>query len=137
RNGTQDLLRRMDEVAEAHLEAPGENTWHPPSTSELRAAQREADRIIAAAVAMPERPDTLTAHLDAVLLHPAAGLAILLALLFVMFQAVFSWARPVLDLMQAVFGSVGLLPLHLPTGGQLPQFVPNCLVLSHGCVLVV
>ena len=101
RNGTADLLRRMDEIAAAHLAAPGENTWHPPSTAELRAAQREADRVIATAVAMPERPDTLTARLDAVLLHPVAGLAILLALLFVMFQAVFSWARPLMDLMQA------------------------------------
>ena len=93
----------MDEIAETHLQAPGENTWHPPSTAELRAAQREADAIIATCVQMPAKPDTLTTRLDAVLLHPAAGLAVLLGLLFVMFQAVFAWARPLMDLIQAGF----------------------------------
>src|SRR5262252_7349530 len=136
RNGTQDLLRRMDQIADAHLAAPGENTWQPPSTSELRAAQREADRIIAAAVAMPERPDTLTARLDAVLLHPAAGLAILLALLFVMFQAVFSWARPVMDLMQAGFDSLGVLAHDVLPDGLLQSFVQNGVISGVGSVLV-
>ena len=43
--------------------------------------------------APPKRPDTWTGRLDAVLLHPVGGLAILLALLFLMFQAVFTWAH--------------------------------------------
>src|SRR5215467_3840693 len=136
RNGTAELLRRMDEIADAHLAAPGENTWHPPSTSELRAAQREADRIIAAAVAMPERPDTLTARLDAVLLHPVAGLAILLALLFVMFQAVFSWARPLMDLMQAGFDNLGVLAHDALPDGLLQSFVQNGVISGVGSVLV-
>ena len=136
RNGTADLLRRMDEIADAHLAAPGENTWRAPSTSELRAAQREADRIIASAVAMPERPDTLTARLDAVLLHPVAGLAILLALLFVMFQAVFSWARPLMDLMQAGFDSLGVLAHDALPDGLLQSFVQNGVISGVGSVIV-
>ena len=90
RDGTAQLLARMDEIAQARLDATAENTWQPPGASELRTAQREADRVIAAAVGAPERPDTMTARIDKVVLHPAAGLVILLALLFVMFQAVFS-----------------------------------------------
>src|SRR5499433_4426044 len=58
RGGTADLLRRLDELATEQLKAPGENTWKPPSTGDLRVAQREADRIIAAAVGEPARPDT-------------------------------------------------------------------------------
>ena len=78
RGGTEELLRRMDEMAAGRLSQSGENTWKPPTTGELRAAQREADRVIAAAVGTPARPDTLTARVDAVLLHPVAGLSILL-----------------------------------------------------------
>ena len=59
----------------------------------MRATQREADRIIAATISLPTRPDTWTARIDAVVLHPVAGLAILALILFVMFQAVFAWAR--------------------------------------------
>src|SRR5690242_21255888 len=136
RNGTQDLLRRMDEIADAHLAPAGENTWHPPSTSELRAAQREADRIIAAAVQMPAKPDTLTTRLDAVLLHPAAGLAILLALLFVMFQAVFAWARPLMDLIQSGFDTLGVLAHDALPDGLLQSFVQNGVISGVGSVIV-
>src|SRR5499425_2697701 len=64
RGGTEDLLRRLDELATAHLVLSNENTWQPPTASDLRAAQREADRIIAAAVGEPARPDTITARVD-------------------------------------------------------------------------
>src|SRR5215470_17909192 len=46
RGGTEDLLRRMDELATANTSALDENLWKPPTASELRAAQREADRIL-------------------------------------------------------------------------------------------
>jgi ferrous iron transport protein B len=136
RNGTADLLRRMDEIAEAHLAAPGQNTWHPPSNAELRAAQREADRIIAASVQMPAKPDTLTTRLDAVLLHPIAGLAILLGLLFVMFQAVFSWARPLMDLIQSGFDSIGVLTHQVLPQGLLQSFIENGVISGVGSVIV-
>ena len=67
--------------------------------AQLRATQREADRIIAATVSLPTRPDTWTARIDAVVLHPVAGLAILALILFVMFQAVFAWAQPLMELL--------------------------------------
>src|SRR5262245_41134618 len=88
RGGTEELLRRLDDIVAAQP-ARRESTWQPPSTSDLRASQREADRVIKAAVGEPKRPDTLTGRVDGVLLHPVAGLLILLCILFVMFQAVF------------------------------------------------
>ncbi|HEU5276603.1 MAG TPA: ferrous iron transporter B [Xanthobacteraceae bacterium] len=136
RNGTEELLRRMDEIADAHLAAPGENTWRPPTASDLRAAQREADRIIATAVAMPARPDTLTSRLDAVLLQPVAGLVILLALLFVMFQAVFAWARPLMDLIQAGFDSLGVIAHDALPEGLLQSFIQNGVISGVGSVIV-
>jgi ferrous iron transport protein B len=44
RGGTEELLRRMDEMAAGKWEPAGENTWKPPTAGELRAGQREADR---------------------------------------------------------------------------------------------
>ena len=40
------------------------------SVAELRATQREADRIISDCVSLPASPDTWTARIDAVVLHP-------------------------------------------------------------------
>ncbi|MDH8511693.1 hypothetical protein QIG94_28245, partial [Klebsiella pneumoniae] len=74
--------------------ASQQNLWQPLAVAELRATQREADRIIAATIGLPTKPDTWTTRIDAVVLHPVAGLAILALILFVMFQAVFAWAQP-------------------------------------------
>src|SRR5262245_42974102 len=48
RGGTEELLRRMDELAAASPSAPDDNSWKAPTIAELRAAQREADRVIRA-----------------------------------------------------------------------------------------
>src|SRR4051794_17573867 len=46
RGGTEELLRRIVGIAVGSVGAARESTWTSPSTSELRAAQREADRVI-------------------------------------------------------------------------------------------
>ena len=55
----------------------------------------------------------LADRLDRVFLHPWAGPAILLAVLFVMFQTVFSWAQPVMDALQAAMVAAAIfMPVH-------------------------
>jgi ferrous iron transport protein B len=136
RGGTEELLRRMDELATRAGLSGGENTWAPPSNADLRTAQREADRILRAAVSEPKRPDTLTARVDGVLLHPVAGLLILLAMLFVMFQAVFAWAKPVMDLISASFDALGVLAHDALPEGLLQSFVQNGVISGVGSVIV-
>ncbi len=118
-------MRRIDEMAASAAGKSVESTWQTPTTSDLRAAQREADRVIKAAVGEPSRPDTMTGRVDAVLLHPVAGLLILLALLFVMFQAVFAWAKPLMDLIAAGFDWLGVLAHDALPEGLLQSFIQN------------
>jgi ferrous iron transport protein B len=136
RGGTEELLRRMDDMAAGKWEPPGENTWKPLTPGELRAAQREADRVIAAAVGMPLRPDTVSGRVDAVLLHPVAGLVILLCVLFVMFQAVFAWAKPLMDLIQAGFDAFGAAANDALPAGLLQSFIQNGVIAGVGSVIV-
>jgi len=143
RGGTKALLARLDALAAAAPPAEAAaptHSWSPPDAAELRAMQREADRILAATVREPQRPDTLTSRLDTVLLHPVAGLLILLAVLFLMFQAVFSWAQPPMELIEGAFDALGdamdaLLPA---TGalGLLRSFLHDGLISGVGSVLV-
>ena len=74
KSGIADLLRKTDEIAMQAEAPPRENLWKPLSVAELRATQREADRIIGATVSLPAKPDTWTGRIDAVVLHPVAGL---------------------------------------------------------------
>src|SRR5262245_35453436 len=136
RGGTAELLQHVDELLVEELATKGNNTWSPPSNSELRAAQREADRILRIAVGMPKRPETLTGRLDAVLLHPVGGLLILLLLLFVMFQAVFAWARPLMDVISTAFEALGGIAHDLLPEGLLQSFVQNGVISGVGNVVV-
>ena len=117
-------------VGETHSE------WHAPSAAEIRVAHREAERIVKACVRPPERPDTLTGKIDSVLLHPVAGLAILLGVLFVMFQAVFTWATPAMDGIEALFALVGGWVAAVVPDGLVQSLIVDGLIGGVGSVLV-
>ena len=137
KGGTADLLRRTDEIAGANAgAATAPNLWQPLTVAQLRATQREADRIIAATVSLPARPDTWTARIDAVVLHPVAGLAILVLILFVMFQAVFAWAQPLMELLSSAFDALGQLVHDTLPAGLLQSFLQNGVISGVGSVIV-
>jgi ferrous iron transport protein B len=136
KGGTADLLRLTDELLAQAPIKPRENLWQPLTASELRATQREADRIIAACVSLPERPDTWTARIDAVVLHPIGGLAILLLILFVMFQAVFAWAQPLMELLSSSFDAAGQFVHDTLPAGLLQSFLQNGVISGVGSVIV-
>ncbi len=137
KGGTADLLRRTDEIAAQTASSPvQQNLWQPLTVAELRATQREADRIIAATISLPSRPDTWTARIDAVVLHPVAGLAILALILFVMFQAVFAWAQPLMELLSDSFTALGQLVHDNLPAGLLQSFLQNGVISGVGSVIV-
>ena len=136
KGGTEDLMHRIDAMAAGASDVSIPNTWRPPTASDLRAAQREADRIIRVAVSAAARPETLTGRVDAVLLHPVAGLLVLLALLFVLFQAVFTGAKPLMDLISAGFDALGAMAHDALPAGLLQSFIQNGVISGVGSVLV-
>jgi ferrous iron transport protein B len=136
KGGTDELLRLTDSVAAEPAPTSRENDWRPHSVAELRATQREADRIIKNTVSLPARPDTWTARVDSVVLHPVFGLVILAAILFVMFQAVFAWAQPVMELIAGGFEMIGQWVQATLPAGLLQSFIQNGVISGVGSVLV-
>jgi ferrous iron transport protein B len=136
KGGTADLLKYLDAFTPGNSSGPASNAWQPLPARELRALQREADQIIAAAVTPPAKPDTLTTRIDAVVLQPMAGLLILLAILFVMFQAVFSWAQPIMELLSNGFAAAGQLVHAALPDGLLQSFLQNGVISGVGSVVV-
>ncbi|WP_316395371.1 ferrous iron transporter B [Bradyrhizobium sp. 33ap4] len=137
KGGIDELLKRTDEfLSKSHEAAASE--WTTPTIADLKVAQREADRIIAAAVTLPTKPDTLTNRIDSVVLHPVWGLVILAVILFVMFQAVFTWAQPAMEFLSDSFAALGQL-IHnlLPESWSLLQsFLQNGVISGVGSVIV-
>jgi ferrous iron transport protein B len=140
RGGTRDLLARIDEVIDEKgvrlASAAGAAGWSEPNAAQLRATQREADRILDAAVKAPGRPDGFTQRLDQILLHPVLGLVILLAILFLMFQAVFTWAQAPMDLIKSGFDALAAWAAAVLPQGWVLSFVRDGVISGVGSVIV-
>ena len=136
KGGTADLLRLTDDILIQTPSPHRPNLWEPLTVTQLRTTQREADRIIANTVSLPARPDTWTARIDAIVLHPVAGLAILMLLLFVMFQAVFAWAQPLMELLSSAFEAAGQFVHDTLPAGLLQSFLQNGVISGVGSVIV-
>ena len=135
KRGIDDLIATIETSAGA-LSATADSAWIAPDAEALRGKAREAERIMKACVRPPERPDTLTGRIDSVLLHPVGGLLILMALLFVMFQAVFTWATPLMDGIEASLGAVGGWVAAVMPDGIWRSLIVDGLISGVGSVLV-
>ena len=135
RRGIDELVAKIDAVAdEAHAQAA--NQWIEPNAHQIRDAHREAQRLMKAYVAAPERPDTITGKIDSVLLHPVWGLVILLSLLALMFQAVFTGAAPVMDLISAAVDQLSNGVRAILPDGMLRSLLTDGILAGVGSVLV-
>jgi len=135
KRGIDELVVAIGAAAGALSSSAG-SVWSAPDADALRSAAREAERIMKACVRPPERPDTLTGRIDSILLHPVGGLLILGVLLFVMFQAVFSWATPVMDGIEASLALLGGWVAAAMPDGIWQSLIVDGLISGVGSVLV-
>jgi len=107
-----------------------------PSAADIEATQREVRRVLAeAGYRVPARLAVL-ARLDAVVLHPVAGPLLLAVVLFLMFQAVFSWAKAPQNLINTgVQDLSGWLAGVMPAG-PLRGLLLDGVIAGTGSVLV-
>lgn len=98
--------------------------------------QRRA-RQIAAAATVSETAGRRWAHaLDAVALHPVAGPLLLVTILFVMFQAVFTWATVPADAIDAGFGALQDTIKSAMPDGFVRSLLTDGLIAGVGAVIV-
>ncbi|MBZ8140485.1 ferrous iron transporter B [Rubrivivax gelatinosus] len=81
-------------------------------------------------------PETASDRIDRVVLHPVIGPAILAVLLFLVFQAVFSWAEAPMGWIEDTTGALGEAVGALLPEGLLRSFVVDGLVAGLGGVVV-
>ncbi|MBS0219086.1 MAG: ferrous iron transport protein B [Proteobacteria bacterium] len=96
----------------------------------------EARRLMDAAVRMPERISRLDQRLDGWLLNPVMGLAILAVVMFAMFQAVYAWAEPLKEGIDAGMKWLGMEVGALMADGPLRSLVVDGIIAGTGSVLV-
>jgi ferrous iron transport protein B len=101
KRGLTELLEAIDGAIRSHQ--PREAVAAPQNDASLH----QRARALATAAIVTETPvRRWTQRVDRIVLHPIGGLIILLALMFVMFQAVYAWARPPADALEGLVGSM-------------------------------
>jgi ferrous iron transport protein B len=127
RGGAADLIARLE--AE-HARTP------PPAALPIDDVHAEVNRMLAAAVSMPTRTAVIDDRIDRVVLHPVWGLLILLAALFLIFQAVFAWAVLPMEWIKAGIQALGALVTEILPAGLLQSLLVDGIIAGTGSVLV-
>jgi ferrous iron transport protein B len=132
RDGHAALLAQLGRLATwpAAAAAPA---GPPPDAVEL---QHEVRRILAVAAPLAATRQRFHARLDGWVLHPVWGLVILAALLFIVFQAVFSWASVPMDLIKAGMAALGDATAAHMAEGPLRSLLVDGAIAGAGSVLV-
>jgi ferrous iron transport protein B len=136
--GERELVEAIDSYGYADgLRARARREAPPPATAAgIEATQREVRRVLdEIGYRVPARAAVL-ARIDAVVLNPVAGPLLLAVVLFLMFQAVFSWARaPQAWINSGVSSLSGALAALLPAG-PLRGLLLDGVIAGTGSVLV-
>ncbi|CAN5338120.1 ferrous iron transporter B [soil metagenome] len=148
-NGHAALLATLEEkfgsdvpaVEPAATELPCPITSTNTGTSTTKFAtpadlQREVRRILA--IAAPQGLDFKRFHerFDGVVMHPVWGLAILAVVLFLIFQAVFSWANLPMDLIKDGMAAVAAWTTEHMSDGPLRSLLVDGVIAGVGGVVV-
>ncbi|MDB5906738.1 MAG: ferrous iron transporter, partial [Massilia sp.] len=132
--GEKSLLRALDLMPQ---EAPRKsNALSAIDAVSVEETQREVRRILDASTSHANDTGNLTEKIDQVVLHPVIGPILLAALMFLVFQAVFSWAALPMEMIKGGVGSVGQwLGGHM-ADGMLRSLLVEGILGGVGSVLV-
>lgn len=128
--------RGLAELAAAIAEAEHRPSEHHRPHTTLTERRLTAHAIAEGAILSETAKHRLHARLDRILLNPWIGPVVLFALLFVVFQAVFTWATPFADGLEALVGWLdGLVRARLPEG-LARDFLTDGVLSGVGSVVV-
>jgi ferrous iron transport protein B len=124
RHGALELLSQLDRPIAVPV-------LGPETDEELLAA---AHRLLGEAVDVGGV--TASDQIDRFVLHPVLGPALLALTLFLVFQAVFAWAAPLMDGIEAAVGWLGALCASVLPAGPLRSLLVDGIIAGAGGVLV-
>jgi ferrous iron transport protein B len=135
--GVAELRKVLDSYAQQPATPEGEQVLALSDRQEsVEALYAEIESIISQHVIQPAHLPRWQDRLDSLVMHPLLGLVVLVSILLVIFQAVFAWASPVVDLIDAGFSGLGGLVGAVLPDGILKDFIVDGLIAGVGGVLV-
>ena len=132
-DGVAPLLDWLDQTAH---DKSGTVPAAPFATSGSRTTYTESRRILDSIIRKNADTYTLNRKIDAIVLHPFFGLPILLGILFLMFQAIFSWAELPMEWIENGVGAASDLCSALLPEGILRSLIVDGVIAGIGSIIV-
>ena len=132
-DGAREVLAALDQPLPA---APTASATAAGGAEGVLALQAEVRRLMDVTVQSHARKLELTDRLDRVVLHPLGGPLLLALILFLVFQAVFSWAAWPMDLIVAGTEALGSWVRDSLPEGALRSLLADGVIAGAGGVLV-
>ncbi|WP_026075740.1 ferrous iron transport protein B [Noviherbaspirillum massiliense] len=129
-------LDAMEMAGQGNATARGAADFNETNATSLEATQREVRRILDAVITQEGKGQELEDKVDAVVLHPVFGYVILAALLFLIFQAVFSWSEVPMGLIENAVKWLGNTVQSVMPDGVLRSLLVDGIIAGAGSVLV-
>jgi len=133
--GHQQLLALLESRLKDDKPAPA-SALTVPEPAAPEALQSEVRRILAAVLSGKASSSRFQHRLDAVVMHPVWGLLVLATILFLIFQAVFSWAVLPMDAIKNTMAGAGEWVLAHMDEGPLRSLLVDGVIAGVGGVLV-
>ena len=135
--GSEALVAQLEQLSAQPRDAGmADAAFNTDNGDSLEHTQREVRRILDAVITRHGEAHTAGDRIDAIVLHPILGYPILAVLLFLVFQAVFSWSALPMEWIKGGIEAVGqTLQAALPDG-ILRSLIVDGILSGVGSVLV-
>jgi len=136
--GARDLVQWLNDVQPAALAATQSRAVRPEGDAQQQVMHLHQDvrRIMDLAVREPQVSLRRDDRIDAVVLHPVWGMLLLAATLFLMFQAVFSWAEAPMGWIEGATAWAGAQVNAHMAEGPLRSLLTDGIIAGAGGVVV-
>jgi ferrous iron transport protein B len=134
--GGEALVTQLDRLAAQEMHAASAEAFNAENSVTLEDTQREVRRILDAVITREGDAHHAGDRIDAVVLHPVLGYLILAALLFLVFQAVFSWSAPPMEWIKGGIEALGEALRAVLPEGVLRSLLIDGILSGAGSVLV-
>ena len=138
--GVPDLISTLKTVMQNHkaveLNLP-ENTQKTfRSPAYVNGIFKQIDKLLHEVTITKLKPDTFSERIDHLVLHPVWGVVILFSTLIFIFQTLFSWATPLQDGIESLFGYTGELVKTYVSSPMLQSLLVDGIISGVGGVIV-
>jgi len=132
KRGLDALLKALTPVIGA-----GAIQLRPPAAPDDFAARRAKAHALAHKATLSETPSRRLTHaVDKIALHPVGGPLLLLALLFLMFQAVYAWSEAPIAMIEGWAEMLGDVATAMTSPGYFRSFLVDGIIAGVGSVIV-